>query len=369
MNIQKVSTTNFKGYDARPLKGFYMSSNSHKIAEEMQAIGKKEGFKIYSKLKLGQGFICDEFIPALIPKGIRDLWAQDYWTFLSDKLLAFTNKYETYPICDYFKINYHETDKHISGGNMFIVNKDGEDVMLLGESELKYLSVKHLKSTYGVSKIYTLPQMDYHIDLFVRPLKDKKVLVADDGRAICILEKGFEKLLQYMKDNKKEDSSEFKSILEKYKNVMAKFKEAVGSNNLPNADRIVNILTQEGFEPIRVPGRIYEITKYPDEGTFLSHDCNYINANVFEKEDGDLVYITNKSKIDSLLGLNDSILENFDFSFEKEFIKSLSPYIKPEKIYFVSGDLDFIPDLMLKGMQGGIHCVCSEIPQNIGNLL
>ena len=98
------------------------------------------------------------------------MWAQDYWTFLSDKLLAFTNKYDTYPICDYFKINHHETDKHMSGGNMFIVNKDGEDVMLLGESELKDFSVKHLKSTYGVSKIYTLPQMDYHIDLFVRPL-------------------------------------------------------------------------------------------------------------------------------------------------------------------------------------------------------
>ena len=48
MKIQATSDTNFKGYDARALKGFLMSSNCQNIALEMSNIGKKEGFKIYS---------------------------------------------------------------------------------------------------------------------------------------------------------------------------------------------------------------------------------------------------------------------------------------------------------------------------------
>ena len=44
----------------------------------------------------------------------------------------------------------------------------------------------------------------------------------------------------------------------------------------------------------------------------------------------------------------------------------LEPHVKSEKIYFVDGENKFVSDRMLKEMQGGIHCICSEIPLNIG---
>ena len=53
MNIQSISQTNFKGYDARPLKGFFMSSNCRGIAEEMREIGQREGFRIFSTVSDG----------------------------------------------------------------------------------------------------------------------------------------------------------------------------------------------------------------------------------------------------------------------------------------------------------------------------
>ena len=55
MNIQFTQNTNFKGYDARPLKGFLMSSNSWGIANEMRYIGEKEGFKVYSLVETDYG--------------------------------------------------------------------------------------------------------------------------------------------------------------------------------------------------------------------------------------------------------------------------------------------------------------------------
>ena len=48
MKTHSIDQNSFKGYDARPLKGFIMNSNNGGIASEMLNIGKKEGFKIFS---------------------------------------------------------------------------------------------------------------------------------------------------------------------------------------------------------------------------------------------------------------------------------------------------------------------------------
>ena len=125
-------------------------------------------------------------------------------------------------------------------------------------------------------------------------------------------------------------------------------------------------IKQTGFEPISVPGRIFTTNLERYNKTSLSHNCNYMNANVLINNEGDLVYITNKSNIDKKLGLESDFTKDFEFRFEKEFIKSISQYIKPEKIYFVDGEDSHISKVMLKEMLGGIHCVCSEIPANIG---
>ena len=66
-----------------------------------------------------------------------------------------------------------------------------------------------------------------------------------------------------------------------------------------------------------------------------------------------------------MLGLTDEISQKIGFSFEKSFINSISKYVKPNKIYFIKGDNNFVADEMLTIYQGGIHCACTEIPRGL----
>jgi hypothetical protein len=43
-----------------------------------------------------------------------------------------------------------------------------------------------------------LPQMDYHLDLFIRPLDKKRILVADDRKTLNVLKEGVQKLHNYI---------------------------------------------------------------------------------------------------------------------------------------------------------------------------
>ena len=49
--------------------------------------------------------------------------------------------------------------------------------------------------------------------------------------------------------------------------------------------------------------------------------------------------------------------------FDKAFDESFSDYVDKEHVYFINGDKDFVKEKMLYGYGGGIHCVCTEIPE------
>ena len=57
-----------------------------------------------------------------------------------------------------------------------------------------------------------------------------------------------------------------------------------------------------------------------------------------------------------------NLSEELGFSFEKGFIDTIRPYVKPEHVYFVKGENNFVVNEMLKTYMGGIHCACAEIP-------
>ncbi len=210
---------------------------------------------------------------------------------------------------------------------------------------------------YGTNKVIILPQMDYHLDLFIRPLDNKRVLLADDEMSVDILYKGLNKLKQDFYNTE---------IYNKMHNFIKLFETSILMNKRAQADEIEEILENNGFEVIRVPGRVYETDTNSIEDDFLKQYCNFINANALPNRFGDLVYITNKSNINELLGLTPELSQIIGFSFEEEFIKSISEYIDPEHIYFIDGDNHFISKTMLTGYQGGIHCACSEIPEGVG---
>lgn len=371
MNVQTNIQPNFKGYDARPLKGFIMSSNCRGIAEEMAAIGKKENFKIfaaYDPVRQCTG----EFLPPY-RKSTEGLWAQDLWMIVKNKLMSFDNSTRSASIKKYFNLEYDFTENfarnsekisglknrlqriiekafddptylsefnvrqstirdmqdktHIAGGNIFLVKNGNKDEILVGEDELKNYTRSDISKMYCADKVITLPQMDFHLDLFIRPLDEKKVLLADDNLTLKLL---------------KENSSKY------YEH----FRNEVLDNNLAQADKVAKILEKNDYEVIRVPARIYSEGLISLDGeTYLKHLCNYINANVLKNSDGDLVYITNKSDINKKVG----------FDFENAFIESISPYIKKEKIYFIHGENNFVARKMLKNYHGGIHCACTEV--------
>lgn len=59
-------------------------------------------------------------------------------------------------------------------------------------------------------KIHIIPQADFHLDLFIRPLKDKKVLIADDEMMLQILNKGFKKIQEAVINSPASEKEKFR---------------------------------------------------------------------------------------------------------------------------------------------------------------
>lgn len=414
MKIQIANDTKFKGYDARTLRGFLMSSNCQNIAQEMSSIGKREGFKIYT---VSNGKFL-EGVPNYSENTIG-LWAQDLWMIVKNKLLALDYDRKFYTIKNALCLNFdftekicHETDTikqlnqniwdifdelggarrkagrtiadvtkefeskklqllnqqkdaHIPGGNIFIVKGDNGDEIIIGKKELEKFSKDEILSMYSCRRMTILPQMDYHLDLFIRPLDKKRILVADDSKTLEILNSGLSKLYNYIAQLPLNEKKEYEKVYSKFYDKVVQFENSVAKNNRPNADIISERLSKAGFVPIRVPGRFYDIENDVDNEQFIKHYCNYINANVIKNRKEEIIYITNKSNIDSVLGLTPEISRKIGFSFEKSFIYSILRYISPSKIYFIKGDNNFVANEMLSIYQGGIHCTCAEIPKGV----
>ena len=422
MDIQPIRQVNFKGYDARPLKGFIMSSNNRGIADAMQKIGLKEGFEIYTAViyeNLFKGISNNRNIKTYP-------WAQDYWTIFKNKLLVNEYNKTTESIREFFglkedfteritlnncrkilkekikenNIRYKRAEKendeekigkyywegiklgeeyehpkfHIPGGNIFIVKGDNKkDEIIIGKKSLDIYDIDEIKGMYETEKVTVLPRMDFHLDLFIRPLDNKRILLTDDNMTLEVLKNNLQKIKDYTlalpyRATKKQ--YELERIIMNYQEAIDSFDKHKTSNRLAQADEVESILKENGYEVIRVPGRIYKTGHYlASDEQLLKHDCNYMNANVLINKDGELVYIPNSSNFDSELGITPELAKEIGCSFEEAFIKSTSPYVKREHIYFVKGDDNYVETTLLKEFGGGIHCACAEIPNDLGNVL
>ena len=120
-------------------------------------------------------------------------------------------------------------------------------------------------------------------------------------------------------------------------------------------------LEDYGFNVVKVPGALIRQTTPYDDSPYSHYALNFMNAIVHKAPNGDLIYITNKSKLDFICNISPEMSEEIGFGFEKAFKESVKDYIKPENIHFISGD-GYVPN-MLEHSQGGIHCLCAEIPQ------
>nr|QGT49626.1 hypothetical protein Melaina855_0130 [uncultured Candidatus Melainabacteria bacterium] len=358
-----------------------MTSDTYGVATEMQNVGDKEGFKIYSTNRLGE---CSDKLPEF-SEDTEDFWAQDMWMIINKKLLtskfnkvsaaikkSFNLSYDNAQYNIFEKIKNLSSEKshndfekkyHIAGGNVFIVKGKYGDELLIGQDELETFNICQVKSMFGCGKVTVLPQMDFHLDLFIRPLDNRKILLSDDKKTLEILQQGLRKVINYTTTHP-ESRDEYLKIIDRFINIQASFETSIDINNYAKADDVAHVLKKKGFDVIRVPGRLYTASNYFDDGrSEISYFCNYMNANVLRNKDNELVYITNKSMIDEMLGLTPEISKEIGFSFEKAFLDSISHYVKNEHVYFIEGKDDFVKKEMLYCYQGGIHCATTEIPE------
>ncbi len=363
--------TPFKGYDARPLKGVLMTASdadSFSIISQMADIGKKNGFKVYFTDSSKQIYTNIEAIwQSIKDKTYRIFtkWAQDdavltpqntviSTTFpqereFADKVAKVTNGKVSYP------------QEFIQGGNLFFVKNNGKEELFIGSDEV--FRTTNLKKVYGVSKVHVIPQADFHLDLFIRPLNNKTVLVADDNLTLKEIQSAIKNIGKYKKNNNCTESEimELDTLKNRLEQFLKDFKKESGSCKNPKYNEVAQKLQKSGYTPVPVPGRIY-YTVPGGERDDLVHYLNYMNAIVHQKKDNSLVFITNKSNLNEKFNITPEISEKIDFDFEKMLKKALKPYVQESDIHFIEGQ--HISEL-LTDEGGGIHCMCNEIPAKL----
>lgn len=369
LNQSKIA---FKGYDARSLSAVVMTVNdepdSFEIIKQMSEIGEKEGFRVYftnqtNKLYANLDSIKKFF--KICTSGFSK-WAQDMAVLTPEnKVLQDSLRIDSdfaRRVATLTKGKYTDCENYIEGGNLFFVKNNGKEELFVGANELLKNSVDSLKQKYGVSKVIPLPQADFHLDLFIRPLNNKKVLVADDRLTIKAIRKAIENIGKYKISQKctKEEIKELDDVKSGLKLLLKDFEKDVKKGKNPKAYEIASVLKNNGYTPIFVPGRVYYSIPAARKDD-LVHYLNYMNAVVHQKNDGSLVFITNKSNLNKYYGLTPEISEKIGFDFEKMFTDALKPYVKKENIYFIEGRSGKIAEL-LENEGGGIHCMCNEIP-------
>lgn len=428
MRIQSDNIS-FKGYDARPLKGFLMTGNYGNLAKELQIIGDKHGFDIFVLQKSEIGKSIPNFS---IYERNPDFWAQDLWTVVNESLLnLFSSKANrrTELFKQFFSLKDNPVQKgkraelinwnaskieeklysgieddvllshfskycdiseetHIAGGNIYLIKSStGKNNLLVGKDEINKFSIKELKAMYNADKVCFVPQMDYHLDLFIRPLRDNVVLLGDENLTRKILAKLLCEMKKYrkpkeleaagiidlinkfkgnIKSNTEYESPDYEPAIKKIQNCICK-NEVFNSCTSIKTDTVEKILTDSGYKVVRVPGIInnVELVKYWDksnEGFVKCRILNYMNACVTVNKNNDIIYITNKDNLFNELNISEAQLKKFGINFEEEFKRSVEDYIKPENVYFLRGEGNALGE-SLTYRQGGIHCITTEIPQ------
>ncbi|MDD3149675.1 MAG: hypothetical protein PHV68_02480 [Candidatus Gastranaerophilales bacterium] len=344
----------FKGYFAAPLKkivlttGNYYSDNIFKINVELQKALENQGVDVYiqrdgdilKNLDESTKFIFDNSKkPDVL--SCQGIWSQDEKIFLDNKTMVALNAdgnqrcggMHIKELAQFFRNKLIKIDENIEGGNFFLgKNNANENILLIGKDALqngitKTLEIFNIKP----KNLHVISQPDFHLDMRLRPLNFPNILVNDPN----ILLKEFKK----------------RNIPFEKAEEVARAIKVNSPNFYATVEQTCKELTEYGYNPIRVPGVVY---------TNNSISANFMNALVHQKQNGKMIYITNKSDVQS----------NGDIDFNEifvNFIKDNVPQIN--EIKFVTGGQlnefgksSIFIEKALKEKGGGVHCLSNEVP-------
>ena len=197
--------------------------------------------------------------------------------------------------------------------------------------------------TFGVDYVCFVPQLDYHLDVFMCPGPKGSIFVQDYSFSVKFLEKIW-------------DQREALSLtpldlvhLKRYLETAQKLSRELGALNT----KVKEELSKAGFYVISTPGLFYDVL--PDDTNPTTFNLNFINA---------VTGWSSKTKTHYYLtmgaGVGDHLGAALMSSFEK-FIKSYQPDIQ---IGFLGYDPDNVKDfsegmrwLNRRGSQAGPHCL------------
>lgn len=361
MKINKLnlySKVNFNGHEAKPLETIVVQNSRYgqeEIFKQLDAIASQYKVKVIKAQPYTTPWVQDVFIPTKNKK-------------VTGYLLGFENISRQYDMQEFYPIQkgakYHVL---MDGGNVFFAtDKDGKDVIITSFDETEE-SLIGLEEQLDVDRIIELPKADYHTDLFLTPIGDNKILVANDNLMLKNIEKMAKRISTYIDSNPDDkDTPALKQIRKNLRDLYSKFEIEKHSYINNDADEeAARILQKEGFKVIKVPSRIYECDRserfYCQK--LANRKLNYSNAITFKTKDNETVFITGKSALDEELGITEEISKKVGIGFERAFRNAIKPHIKPENTYFIKGS-DFYPiSDILYNNEGGLHCMCAEIPK------
>ena len=360
----------FTGYDARPLKGIFtrdggFGKSFYSLATQTAEILNKEGVDVF--VQTPKKILKNDF------SDIKPNFS-NFWPWVQDRLAFFPNKTieskgftredtNLKDIKEFFNLSTEEKYNHVEGGNYFFIKDDDKDIILLGKEELSIKSLKSIQEFFGKHKVITVSQPDFHLDLSIRPLNKKRILVNDPNKLVNELNNGIKRAKEVYA---KEKDSQLEAVIRKLNYLKD---EILKSNQEYDTLNKYKTLQQElkynKFNIIKVPGLVIKsedsvIADQPSCMSSIKYKMNFMNAIVHERSDKSLVYIAGKSILDEYLGLTPEIAEKIDFSFERIFKKSLNGIIAPKDIHFVG---DKVISNILENYNGSVHCLFAEIPQ------
>lgn len=364
MQISQKSPQTFKGYGARPLE--YLIIRPHRrinntdIIKELGKVADKNGIKLI----LDGDHITDK-IPVRkeqFAKYKTDMfvWAQDRLYFYKNKLFNSMSEDNGTILNRHLGLEPKNVDPYhfIAGGNLFFINDRGKEKILVGASE----STRKVNNLFGGGTFIKVPQANFHIDMFVRPLKDNVILVADDDMTLNILYMAYNKLQSLV--DKGRANEMYRKVLGKLDKVAHNMSNGKFWTEYESTHQVIKTLMAEKFKVVRVPGRVYSYKKDSDINDYI----NFMNAIVHEKQNGELVYITNDINFEEDFGISYSVAKKIGLDLKRIFRDAVKDYIKPENVFFIrgskgaeQGDISSI----LKKYCGGIHCMTVEVPKGI----
>ena len=216
-----------------------------------------------------------------------------------------------------------------------------EKMILENQNEYKSKAIKQIALELGIKEenITFIPQFDFHIDMYYRPLNDGQIAVPDYEAGINILKEfvgNIDKKIETNTGNTQKENDNLCSQKQEYLNLIARLEEIRNKTEII-AKEAENELNRNGYEIVRIP--CFSDIKNEYYGNKVENPVNYMNAICgTSSKTGDKFYITNTSGDETL----DKYMEDY-----------LQDVVGFDKVYFA-------PTKAALKASGGIDCLTKE---------